>query len=485
MQQLSPTLTDNPSILSTLQEMQDVWKITGLVPADLCPQVIANQLQAKSLGQHIPWQDKARLRATSYWLKLKPHDATLTELVEGYLDAHDHLVQLQLWPLCLQLLWLQAGANPLYHQLQVLGWYARALELFTPLLPKINDRSWQCFIYYELGHIHALLGNLDQAIEMLTTQIALAEALDLPRALMRGLGELGWVYGYCQSNAEAALECYQRQLQLARHLKFPVEEAKALDGLARVNCIRGHWRRCSQYYQHAWKLIQTTDASAEDQLLILLRLEGSYLDWAKLDQNLALPQERLKLAQEIGNKYYIWHATHDIGGIYIRTRQWEKAEATMQQAISLAREMQAPHRISLSVVTLGACYIRRRDGLRGIAYTQEALHGFQQAGNQIAEAQTWFNLSYCYSDMGQPMQALRCAVHLRRLVQRNSSLSYMQGMLLLVVAYAHWRRRRHIKALWLCLLGLFYLGGWRSAEGRTAISKLLSVLRIRKSQELY
>ncbi len=485
MQQLAPTLTDNPAILSTLQEMQDVWKITGQLPVALCPQTIANQLQAKSLLTHTSWRDKARLRATSHWLKLKPHDVTSTELVEGYLDAHDHLVQLQLWPLCLQLLWLQVGTNPLHRQLKTWGWYAQALELFNPLLLQVNDRSWQCFIYCELGHIHASLGNLDQAIAMLTTQIALAETLNLPRALMRGLGELGSVYSYFQSNAEAALECYQRQLQLARYLNFPVEEAKALDGLARVYYLKGHWRRCSQYYQRAWKLIQTTDASPEDQLLILLRLEGSYLEWAKPNQNLVLPQERLKLAQELGNRYHIWHATHDMGGIYTLTRQWEKAEATMQQAISLAREMQAPHRVNLSVATLGACYIRKRDLLRGIAYTQEALRGFQQEGNQDAEIHAWFNLSYCYSEMGQPMQALRCAVHLRHLVRRVDNRSHMQGMLLLVVAYANWRKGRYVKALWLCLLGLFYLGGWRSADGRTAISKLLSVLRIRKSQELY
>ncbi|WP_204141381.1 hypothetical protein [Halomicronema sp. CCY15110] len=471
--QRSPQLTPSPPRWS--RDLAEIWGIQNIVIEQLSPQVLGEQLQLRSLTAGLTWRKKAHLRAASYWFSHVSPEADHRDLAQRYREAHYHLVELQEWPIAQQILWMPLGRYPLHRQLWFWGHHHEALELLSPLLSQVGE-SWQCFLLYEIGQVQTVLGNHEAAHQAFQQQIALAQTLQLPRALVKGYGGLGRLYSYYQAQVPKARHYYQQQLQLARHCQDDLEESLALDGLGRVGFLCGQWRQSTQFYRQAWQLIQTLD-EPEMQQSLFLRLEGSCLRWSSVKKHRRPFQHQLEIAQSAGNPLQIWEAAHNLASADAQTQQYEAALASFEVAIAAAKESQNSRNYSISMAAQGACYARMNAWPQAIACTKSAIPGIQQAKDPVAEAICWFNLSYCFSELHQPFQALRCATQIRRLAYQTAS-GYIWGMFYLAIAYAQWQQRHWIKSLGLAGFGIFYLGWWRSADGRLALAKLFSVLRM-------
>ncbi|MBD1915362.1 MULTISPECIES: tetratricopeptide repeat protein [Cyanophyceae] len=400
-------------------------------------------------------------------------------MAQRYREAYYHLVELQDWPIAQQLLWMPLGNYPIHRQLWFWGHYSEALEFLSPLLPRSSEQ-WQCFLLYEVGQVQAILGNHGAALQAFEQQLSLAQTLKLPRAVIKGYGGLGRLYSYHQADTETALHYYQQQLRWARRYRDVLEEALALDGLGRVCFLQGQWRRSTYLYQQAWERIQgVTDPEAHR--IQLLRLEGSYLRWSPVKDKRTILQHQLQVAQSAQNQQQIWEAAHYLGIAEADTSHWQAAHAAFEAAIAAAKAAQDIRNFSVSTAAQGGLYARRKEWRKAIACTEAVIPTIQQASDPVAEAVFWFNLSYCYSELNQPFRALRHATHIRRLAKLTKS-AYVRGMLYLAVANANWHSRRWLAGLWLAGLGVFHLGWWRSADGRLALAKVFSVLRMEIGQ---
>jgi tetratricopeptide (TPR) repeat protein len=458
-------------------DIQDIWGIKTVTLDHLSSDVLGQQLLSRSLDIGISWRMKAHLRAASHWFCASPDNVDDRERARRYQEAHHHLVELQDWHNAQSILWMPVGNYPLHRQLWRWGDCRTALELLMPLMHR-SDPHWDCFLHHEIGQLQIALGHIDAAVQCFEQQIALAETLQLPRALAKGYGGLGQLYGRYLLNVQLASAYYQQQLQMARQCHDFLEEANALSGLGRVEYLKGQFRQSTQRYQQAWMVSQKVlDPEFQEQQR--LQLEISYLWRKSISREILL--QLLYDAQASGNQHQAWTAAQHLGAAELNNRQWQRAEESLQLAIALAREIQDTQKLGMSLTGLGACYTRMKDWARAIAYTKEAIVEFQRVGDPVSQATCWFNLSYCYSEMNQPFRALRYATDLRRLAQQTDSL-YLKGCMYLAVANAQWHRRRWLRGLWLAAIGVFYLGGWSSTTGRMSIAKVLSALGLRKSQ---
>jgi len=470
-QQAAKTLSNPPP---WIRDLTEVWGIQNVIIEHFSSPCLGKQLQIRSLATGLSPRQKAHLRASSYWFCNASPDADYRELARRYQEAHYHLVELQEWSIAQQILWMPLGHNPLYRQLWFWGMHNETANLIASLLPQ-SAGGWQCFLLYEIGQIQAVLGQHEAAAQSFQQQIALAQKLQLPRALVKAYGGLGRLYSYHQASVTKALPYFQQQLRLARRCQDRLEEAFALDGLGRVSFLRGRWRKSTQLYRQAWKLSRTLD-EPEAQQLLLLRLEGSYLHWSAAGKHRRTLQYQLEQARNEGNSQQLWAATHNLSVVNVHAKRWDEALALFEIAIATAKSTQNFRNYSISMAGQGACYVRMKAWSQAIACTEAAIPGMQQANDPVAEAVCWFNLSYCHSERHQPLQALRCATHIRRLAHQVES-THIRGMLYLAVANARWHQRYWLRAVGLAGVGIFYLGWWRSADGRLALAKVFSVLR--------
>lgn len=471
--QRSPQVLPSPPPWS--QDLTEIWGIQNVTIVQLSPQSFGKQLKLRSLATGLSLLQKAHLRAASYWFCHISLDADHRELARRYQEAHYHLVNLQEWPIAQQVLWMPLGRHPLYRQLWFWGHHRESLDLLSPLLPHA-DEGWQCFLLYEIGQIQTVLGQYAAAEQSFQRQITFAQTLQLPRALVKAYGGLGRLYSYHQAYAPKALLYFQQQQRLARRCQDSLEEAQALDGLGRVCFLRGQLRQSTRLYRQAWKLSRTLD-EPETQQLLLLRLEGSCLHWSSAGKHRRILQYQFELALNESDPQRIWAATHNLAAANIHTKCWDEALALLEMAIATAKAAENICNYSVSMAVKGGCYARMKAWSQAIACTEAAIPGMQQANDPVAEATCWFNLSYCYSERHQPFQALRCATHIRRLAHQAKS-THIRGMLYLAVANARWHQRYWLRALGLAGVGIFYLGWWRSADGRLALAKVFSVLRM-------
>ena len=475
MSNLSEATIPRPSWFG---DIQDIWGIKTVTIDHLSSDFLGQQLQFRSLDAGLSWRMKAHLRAASHWFCAMPNHIDEREQAQRYQEAHHHLVELQDWHNAQSILWMPVGNYPLHRQLWRWGDCRTALELLMPLMHR-SDAHWDCFLHYEIGQLKIALGHIDAAVQCFEQQIALAEKLQLPRALAKGYGGLGQLHERYLSNVKLAATYHQQQLQIARHCHDFWEEANALSGLGRVEYLKGQFRQSTQMHQQAWIVSQKV-LDPEFQERQRLQLEASYRLWRR-----SIPRETLLQllydAQASGNQHQAWASAHYLGAAEVENRQWQQAEEALKLAIAIAKEIQDVHKLANSLASLGACYTRMRDWERAIAYTNAALVEFQRVGGPINQATCWFNLSYCYSEMNQPFRALRYATHVRRLARQTDS-SYLKGFIYLAVANAQWHRRRWVRGLGLAVIGTVYMGGLGSRNGRMAIVKISSLLGIQKSQ---
>ncbi len=127
------------------------------------------------------------------------------------------------------------------------------LDRTLPIAQRFRDRSEQAeqlttrgYIAYRRRHYRQALRDLDQAIDLATDMgrpLVQAQALNHAGTARRAA-----------SNPDAAEAAHRHALLLARQLDEPYEQARALEGMARVCHDRGKSRRGDQYWRAALRM---------------------------------------------------------------------------------------------------------------------------------------------------------------------------------------------------------------------------------------
>lgn len=473
-QQLAQTVS-----ASCLQDLRDIWGIQDVTVDDLSTQWLETKLKSLSLDQNISWRTKAHLRAASYWFRNFSIDVESIVLVQNCLEVCHHMVEIQDWQMCRNILWIPINSYPL-HRLLSYSKFCKEFLLFLNTIKHYSDTYWQCFLLYKIGNIQSTLGEIEAAYQSFEQQVELAKTLQLPRALIKGYGGLGRLYSYYQTNSLVAQSFFQKQLRLARQHRDHLEIVYALDGLARAHHIKFDSRRAVYYSRQAWITSQTIQ-DPELQKLQLLRLQSSYLHVDLKKTNQYSLQQQFDIAQTSQNKQHIWESAYIFGLAASHSGQWEDALNKLKLASDVAQEIQDVNGQCRSIAAMGSCYTRMREWTQAISFINEALIYAQQVGNQEAEAISFFNLSYCYSETEHLIRALRYAVCLKKIsIEMNSK--YFQGLFYIAVSNVHWHKQRRLSAIWLAFLGICLILRDYSTNTRFIITEVMARLKLAKSQ---
>jgi tetratricopeptide (TPR) repeat protein len=116
-------------------------------------------------------------------------------------------------------------------------------------------------------------------------------------------------------------------------------------------------------------------------------------------------EEALAIFEELDSPFYVAIAQGELGACYLNLGETEKALQLLESTaeIFLAKGSLSNYQVSLA--DIGGVYLRRREFLTAISYYQRALELARKLGDQLSVSKWLQNLCQAYSLLGNPVLA--------------------------------------------------------------------------------
>lgn len=206
---------------------------------------------------------------------------------------------------------------------------AKELRKCLRLADRLDDRKLQVRARTNLAEVERRAGRWREAISHLE------KALELARELRdtQSEGDASVLLGIALTDAgrlDDAVEMFKSGRRTARHAQNKFIEANAVGGIARVEFLRGHYRRAARTYERAARLYpEATQQQMEDAAGWLLALAE-----AKLDRDVERAAQKLvDAAEDIRHEEFASDAFADAARRWLQYGELEAA--TSLYAISI------------------------------------------------------------------------------------------------------------------------------------------------------
>ncbi len=247
--------------------------------------------------------------------------------------------------------------------------------------------------YSLIGNSHLQLRELDKAEKFIQQGLTIARQSVNLEAEKVALSYLGGVY-IAQGYNTKVIEIGQRELEIARILKDPFLEVRALLGLASTYNVLGD-------YEQGIQLSQQALTKSEE------------IDIQKVPENL---------------KEYALRSKPDALGllslIYTHLGEYNKALEFGQKSLNLVRSLKKPKLEVEALINLGNVYNTSQEFQQAIEITQQASRIAKEIKNSNLEAEALKKLSAAYAGKGDYQQALDSAQQVLVIAEKtkNSNL---------------------------------------------------------------
>jgi tetratricopeptide (TPR) repeat protein len=448
------------------------------------------------------FQEKANLRASFYWLNLyRPQpESSPQKDVQGYLEAVQHLIQIEAWDLVQQILSLPiSNANT-----------QSPPELGSPRpgrIPRLEESS------AELGGLMDSqsppeLGDLGGSVDSETTSVALntsifitttetqqeidtanppsnqtdkqtfqqqlgiwgfyREQIEIYQTLLGKISpevdclyleDLGHAYT-CICDYEAAISCYRQLLNLANQHHNQLAEAKALGGLGRCYTFWGQYQVARQYCHQQLKLLgsihsnclENTHQNAENIQECIQTERGrtlaalGYLAYFRKQPREAICycQESLAIAQRLHDTQTEWYA---LGGLAIAYSQLGKHS---QAIAALETQSQQPHlnsyQANASLLNLATAHLYQFNFPAVIECQQKLIARSRKSGDIRSQCYALIYIAFIYFVQNKDPLAIE-PLQQSLVIAKQFRYRQLESQALAIFACIYSRQQEHQKAM--------------------------------------
>jgi tetratricopeptide (TPR) repeat protein len=375
------------------------------------------------------FQEKANLRASFYWLNLyRPQpESSPQKNVQGYLEAVQHLIQIEAWDLVQQILSLPISNTNTQSppELWDLGG-SRDLETHSVTLNPSNvsmtsaktEQQNEKIAHLPTPTFHQQLGTLGFYREQIEIYQTLLGKIS-PEVDCFYLEDLGNAYtSIC--DYETAISCYQHLLNLANQLQSQLTEAKALGGLGRCYTFWGQYQVARQYCHQQLKLLESihsnslvnTRQSAENIQEYIQTERGrtlaalGYLAYFRKQPREAIRyfQESFAIAQPLPDTQTEWYA---LGGLAIAYSQLGKHS---QAIAALETQSRQPHpnsyQANASLLNLATAYLYQFNFPAVIECQQQLIDRSRKSGDIRSQCYALIYIAFIYFVQNKDLLAI-------------------------------------------------------------------------------
>jgi class 3 adenylate cyclase/tetratricopeptide (TPR) repeat protein len=253
-------------------------------------------------------------------------------------------------------------------------------------------------VLIDLGGVWQLVGRWDEAQQAYLQALGIARAGGDHSLLAAGARELGDLFIYTQSYAEA-IERLTLAVETFERLGDRQGLSRALDRLAYALIQQGSYPQASAVSQrHLDTATEAGDLAGMSVALDHLGLVRAYT--GDNTQALALLQRSLQVATEAGDRRGVVHAANNLGGLYATRGDHVQALACVEQALTVAREI--GYRQMAAVVTgnIGELYRERGDYEQATGCFAHALRIAVELGDWTSVANRMASLAATAAGLG-------------------------------------------------------------------------------------
>jgi tetratricopeptide (TPR) repeat protein len=421
------------------------------------------------------FQEKANLRASFYWLNLyRPQpESSPQKNVQGYLEAVQHLIQIEAWDLAPQVLFLPIQ-NTRTQSPPILGDLGGSMESEATsviLNPSSVSRTVANTEQKDTTHSPSnqtakqttqtfqqqlgALGFYREQIEIYQTLLGKTS----PEVDCFYLEDLGHAYT-CICDYETAISCYRRLLNLAAQLLSPILEAKALGGLGRCYTFWGQYQVARQYCHRQLKLLdsihssslENTRPSAENIQECIQTERGrtlaalGYLAYFRKQPREAIHyfQESLTIAQFLPDTQTEWYA---LGGLAIAYSQLGKHS---QAIAALETQSRQPylnaHQANASLLNLATAYLYRFNFPAVIECQQKLMARSRKSGDIRSQCYALIYIAFIYFVQNKDPQAVE-PLQQSLVIAQQFRYRQLESQALAILACIYSRQQECQKAL--------------------------------------
>jgi CHAT domain-containing protein/Tfp pilus assembly protein PilF len=290
--------------------------------------------------------------------------------------------------------------------LQDEAWKRKALARFEEALAhwqKSGDRPGEVLTLNEIGLIHRILGDTDEAISIFERALALALQAGDRRGEAQARNDLG-VARHQQGRYAEALDDLQSALRIWEELGDSGELANTLYGLGVVQSADGEAEEALASLARALEIRQAAD-DPSSQASILTAIASIHGERGEGDTALELYRRALDLSRSAGDRNDEAYVLQNMASIYLRRGEPQQALELFTSALQIHRDLGNRAMEAWVLSFLGATSLYLGD-------SDEALKNYTQALQIHTEtrsdwqAYTLRDIGWVYDRQGHPEKAL-------------------------------------------------------------------------------
>ncbi|MBD2302737.1 CHAT domain-containing tetratricopeptide repeat protein [Nostoc sp. FACHB-190] len=208
------------------------------------------------------------------------------------------------------------------------------------------------------------------------------------------LGSLGIAY-YSLGDYPKAIEYQQQSLGIAREIKDRLGEGNALGNLGLAYHLLGDYPKAIEYQQQSLGIAREIK-NRQGEGATLGNLGIAYYSLGDYPKAIEYQQQHLAISREIKDRQGEGAALGNLGVAYYSLRDYPKAIEYQQQRLVIAREIQDRLGEGQSLGNLGVAYYSLRDYPKAIEYQQQRLVIAREIQDRLGEGQSLGNLGVAY-----------------------------------------------------------------------------------------
>jgi CHAT domain-containing protein/uncharacterized protein HemY len=328
--------------------------------------------------------------------------------------------------------------------------FAAALSLLQfarALAERLGDQLDLARAWSFIGHVYHAQGDYVMALSAQQQSLKLARELNQPIGIFANLNNIGSIYGDLGDYA-AALAVYQEGLKLSEAQSDPNNVAIMRNNLANVYSSLGNYTAALEQLQRSFELSEKSGSNtrrgiALHTLAVVYLMQGSNdLAEARLQESLALLreadekperymalagtlltlghlqkrkglfdqareyyQETLRVARAHNDQANLARATHALGEVLLRQKNYAAAQAAFEQSLAL-REKQGNYEGQGAVLqSLGMLAIEQQQYEKALGLAERAVALARRSGARELLWQTRTLAGQAHAALAQPGRA--------------------------------------------------------------------------------
>lgn len=246
------------------------------------------------------------------------------------------------------------------------------------------------YAYGNMGAIHTMLGNMDEAMQNLEKSITIAKELGDEKQQAFSLNTLANIYA-SRGEVQKAIANFQRSLKLFKAIHDSSAISGTLNNIGVQYKLLGDYRTALNYHN---KALEVSRASRDTAYLrdAYTYTADVYFQTGDFDKAMQCYKSDYEIAKKQHNKFGLANTLQKMGSIYMEQGKFQLAKAQLEEALQVNNSIDNKSGVQGNYSFLGDLYYAEGDDQQALEYYQKALDLAEQLQEKTAIAEALQNI---------------------------------------------------------------------------------------------